>query len=321
MNSNDINILQERLQDLYTNRQYTEALRLIAREEKSYTKHQSILDYWKATLYAGNGEIEAALSVLEAAIGAGFWFSEALMKENPAFKTLKGMKQFTDLIQRNRKLRESDPMTSFPILTLRPADQCMFGQPACPVLLAFHANASNAREALEFWQSAAQEGWIVTVLQSSRAIWKNSYLWSDFPQALAQLQENFDNLQSHYHLDNQRIIIAGQGSSAEIAIKLVLTGEIKAMGFIAIDPLNLEIQDLKEWTKDSIAGMPYGIRAVFCLSESVFSTRERYFKRVQEFFHEAGILCHLETYRISEEKNWVENYDNISNMLAFFNLH
>ena len=74
------------------------------------------------------------------------------MKENPAFKTLKGEKQFSDLIQRNRELRESDPMTSFPMLTLRPEDQCMPGHPACPVLLAFHANASNARETLRFQQ-------------------------------------------------------------------------------------------------------------------------------------------------------------------------
>ena len=159
------------------------------------------------------------------------------------------------------------------------------------------------------------------MLQSPLAIWKDSYLWSDFPQALAQLQENFDNLQSQYHLDNQRIVIAGQGSSAEIAIKLILSGEIRAMGFIAVDPLNLEIQDLKEWTRDSIAGMPYELRAVFYLSENYYSDKWEYFKRVQEFFNEAGILCHIETYRISENKSWVENFDSMTKILAVFDLH
>jgi len=324
MEHSDINIFQEQILELYQKGLYKEALLLIENEEHIYIDYQAILNYWRATLYAGNGELESALSVLKNAIDAGFWFSEALMKENPAFYSLKKNQAFQKLAEKNQLLREEDPAISFPMLTIRPDHQCMPEQPACPTLLVFHANASNAPEALRFWKPAAQEGWIVSVLQSPHAIWKDAYLWQDIPKAFESMEEQFDNLASQLHLDTNRLVIVGEGSSAALAIRLAMEGDIPVSGFIAVDPLNLEIHDLQEWSNIAISILSNELKGIILLSytdEQEFKndlTKYKHFKRMKEFFYEIGILCRIDIYQRTDNRKEIKNKKDLKDILDYF---
>jgi tetratricopeptide (TPR) repeat protein len=324
MEHSEINFFQEQILELYKKGQYKEALSLVENEEHIYIEYQAILNYWKATLYAGNGELESALSVLEKAIDAGFWFSEALMKENPAFNSLKHIQAFQKLAERNQLLREEDPTISFPMLTIRPDHQCMPEQPACPILLVFHANASNAPEALQFWQPAAQEGWVVSVLQSPHAIWKDSYLWQDIPKAFERMEEQLENLASQFHLDTNRLVIAGEGSSAALAVRLAMEGDLSLSGFIAVDPINLEIQDLKEWSNIAISINSNPLKGIIFLSyhDEQESKRDfaryRHFEHMKEFFSEIGILCRIDTYQRTDNRKEIKKEEDLKEILAYF---
>jgi len=324
MQNLDINIFQEQIQELYKKGFYRKALHLIESKQHAYCNHQAILNYWRATLYAGNGELKPALAVLETAIDTGFWFSEALMKENPAFDSLKHNPQFLELAKKNQLLREADPTLSFPMLTIRPDDHCMPEQSPCPTILVFHANASNATEALQFWQPAAQEGWIVSVLQSTHAIWKDSYLWQDIPKAFENMEEQFEILASQFHLDHNRLVIAGEGSSAALAIRLAMEGEIPVSGFIAVDPINLEILDLQEWSNIAIPINPNELRGILYLrfNNEIESHNDlikwRHFEHMKEYFNEIGIQCRIETYQRSNDGKGIENKKSIKDILSFF---
>jgi predicted esterase len=317
MNSEDFNKLQIKIQDLYQRGEYTSALELITERYESFQQYKPVLDYWKATLFASIGEIDQAFTILQESLSTGFWFSDALLKENPALKALQSKGEYKQLIQQNQELRESDPALAFPTITLRPEGKCMEGEPTCPLLLTLHANASSAQEALRFWQPAAAFGWLVAAPQSTQAIWKDAYIWEDISKAFNQIQQQFEALQKQYGIDKNRIVIAGHAKGAEIAIQLALSGEIRTCGFIAFEPANISIEDIREWMYEEIADMPIELRAVFYISQDSDPDRWNYFQRIAEFFAEMGIICQVETYTSEEGKIKFDDDASLSDVLAF----
>ena len=317
MNPEDFNNVQIKIQDFYQRGEYSTALELITEQYERFQQYKPVLDYWKATLLASIGETEQAFTILKESISSGFWFSDALLKENPALKALQSIGEYKQLIQHNQELRESDPALAFPTITLRPEGKCMQGEPSCPLLLTLHANASSAQEALRFWQPAAAFGWLVAAPQSTQAIWKDAYIWEDISKAFDQIQQQFEALQTQYGIDKNRIVIAGHAKGAEIAIQLALSGEIQTCGFIAFEPANISIEDIREWMWEEITDMPIELRAVFYISQETNPERWNYFQRISEFFTEMGIICQIETYTNEEGKIKFENEANFSNVLDF----
>jgi predicted esterase len=317
MNSRSFDQLHSQIQDLYQHGRYSDALDLISEQSAHFPQHKPVLDYWNATLYAETGQTDRTFTILEQAIDTGFWFSDALMVENPALKDLLERSDYNALIEKNRELRIADPAASFPTLTLRPEGLCQEGDPPCPLLLTLHANASSARESLRFWQSAGEEGWLVAAPQSTQAIWKDAYIWQDVQKSFEHINQQFHSLKTQYDVQDHQVVIAGQSRGAEIAIQMFLSGEIQTCGFIAVEPSNLTIENLREWMLDDVIEMPRELRAVIYISKDSETTRKNYIHNVAEYFTEMGIICRVETYRSDQGNEKLEDENSLAGVLAF----
>jgi len=228
--------LQAQFQDLYQQGDFEAALGLIAQHAGSYPERTPLFTYWQISILSRMGKAGLALRHLQTALDNGIWFSEFLLRKNPALQPLRSMDGFEGLITQSNQLQEEERAALYPLLTLRAARECQGDAPACPLLLGIHANASNAQAAIPFWQPAAQAGWLVALPQSSQPAWKGAYVWDDLKISQQDITRQFTLLQARYNIELGQIVIAGHDMGGEIALWLALNGSLPASAFLAINP-------------------------------------------------------------------------------------
>jgi predicted esterase len=226
--------LQTRLQELYSAGDAAIALELLSVQTPNFPEYQPLLVFWQSVLEAHLGNSSGSMRLLSAMLDRGIWYSAAVLRNNPAFEGLLDDPEFQALLRRNQAIREADPTSRIPLLTVRPANRCQPGGPSCPLLLALHANYTSAHTSLPFWQPAATLGWMVSALQSSQILWRGAAVWNDRQTAREEAQRYFNTLQSQYALDLDRLVLGGNGQGAEIAAWLALSGSLPARGLILI---------------------------------------------------------------------------------------
>jgi predicted esterase len=277
--------LYSQLQELYHDEEYLAALDLATQAVERFPAQRTVLDYWRLNLSARTGNPAQALSILQAALDSGCWYSELLLRRSPSLKVLQGTPEFEALLARNQAIAEQDQQTHFPLFTLRPQGKCQSGGPPCPLLVGLHTNGGNVQSSLDFWKPAATNGWLVAAPQSSQAIWKDAYVWDDRQVAEAQVKKHFQTLTERYAVDVKRSILAGHSLGGELAILMTLNGSVKARRFLAIGPAGPFMDDLNEW---------------------------------EPLLHENPIRS-LQGYIITGELDSTISHTNINNLVAIFN--
>ncbi len=226
--------LQRQIQEHYQSGDYAAALELATRETNQYPEYAHLLYYWRSAMAARLGDLDQAISLLEAVLKTGFWYGERLLRKNKSFQQLQGHPAFEDLIERSARLQAEDQEALFPLLVLRSQGNCQAGGPPCPLLLGLHTNLATARDSIGFWQPIAQAGWLVGAPQSTQAMWKGAYVWEDRDQAAEDVRKHLAALFDKYAIDPGRVVLAGHSLGGEAAVWMALTGAIPAQGFIAV---------------------------------------------------------------------------------------
>ena len=287
--------LYSQLQELYHAEEYLAALDLATQAVEQFPEQRTVLDYWCMTLSARTGNPQQALSILQAALDSGCWYSELLLRRSPSLKALQGSPEFEGLIARNQEAAEQDQQTHFPLFTLRPQGKCHSGGPPCPLLIGLHTNGGNVQSSLDFWKPAATNGWLVAAPQSSQAIWKGSYVWDDRAVAEAEVKKHFMVLGERYAVDAKRSILAGHSLGGELAIYMTLNGSVAARRFLAIGPAGPFMDDLNEWEPLLHENPIQGMRGYVITGELDSTISHININNLVAVFNQVGIPTRLET--------------------------
>jgi predicted esterase len=187
------------------------------------------------------------MQILETALSSGTWYGEAFLQNSPSLEPLQGNPDYERLLDISHQMQANDPANALPLLVVRPESECRSPDNPCPLLLFLHGNTDTAANNLEHWQSAAEDGWLLALPQSSGAMWAGAYAWTKHETAADEIETHLAKLTEQYVLDSSRIILAGFSMGAEIALWLALTGRVQSQGFILVGPSGLFMDDIEKW--------------------------------------------------------------------------
>lgn len=286
--------LQSKLQRLHAEGDFRNARDLATEHIDDFPEQRHLIAYWQSTMSARIGDYGEAIEVLSEILETGFWYGETLLRQSPSFKTLQGEPEFEELVATNRALREGDIQIGLNVLTVRPEGRCQADEPACKLLIGLHANMSTSRDALEFFQVAASQDWMVAAPQSSQAAWKDAYLWNDLETSALEIEQIFNNLLQQYHIDQDQVILAGHSMGGEIATWLSLSGRIPNLGFIACGPGGPFMEDLDKWQPFVEIASQSGLRGYMIVGKDDNTIPQGNVARLVDLLNLNGIYCELE---------------------------
>jgi len=213
------------------------------------------------------GKLVESLDMLSEQLESGFWYGESLLRNSPSLQSIQGNPDFERLVERNKYQRDLDQDRQFPVIILRQQGECQNPDDPCPMLLALHANASTAKDAIDFWKPAATNGWLVAIPQSSQAMWRGAYMWDDLEIAQSEIEGHVATLLDQYAIDPDRIVLAGHSKGGEVAIWLALAGNIEAKGFLAIGPAGPIMEHPERWNALVEAAIDRDLRGYILIGE------------------------------------------------------
>jgi len=284
----------DQLQELFQDEEYLAALDLANEALEQFPEQRTVLDYWRLTLSARIGNPAQTLSILQAAVEAGCWYSELLLRRSPSLKALQGDPEFEALLARNQAAAERDQQTQYPMVTLRPQGKCQSGGPPCQLFVGLHTNGGNVHSSLDFWKLAAARGWLVAAPQSSQAIWKGAYVWDDRHIAEPEIKRHFALLNERYAVDLSRAILAGHSLGGELAIYLILNGSLPARRFLAIAPAGPSIDNLNHWQPLLHENPLQGLKGCILAGEADSTIAHTQINNLVALFNQVGIPTRLE---------------------------
>jgi acetyl esterase/lipase len=186
------------------------------------------------------GEKQRALQLMDEALAAGYWYvgleddtDFALLHDDPAFARV-----ITTSLE-----RRAAAMTGAQLVleTLEPEN----GVPPYPLLLAFHGNSSNLASFQPHWRTAAAEGWLVGLPQSSQSYGPDNYSWLDWEWALQDGQKAYQQLITDFPVDRQKVVLAGFSMGAGLAAFLGTGGTVDISGLILVAPFVSQVDNLR----------------------------------------------------------------------------
>jgi hypothetical protein len=288
------NQLQERLQELFQNKEFQAALELATQQFEQFPEDRILLYYWRISMAARSGDIPLSLRLLREALTSGVWYGEALLRKNPSLESLQGLPEFEKLVGLNQESAQEDNQESFPLLTIRPEGRCQQGSVPCPFLLALHANASTAQGSMSFWKPAATAGWLVAAPQSTQAIWKGAYVWDDREATEREIRKYYSLLRANYSIDPRCTVIAGHSMGGEIAIWLALKGVVETIGFIAIAPGGSFMDKPDKWEPLIRENLTGNLRGYIIVGKEDNEISIENIQKLVKMLNQTGMSCKLE---------------------------
>ncbi|RLE02111.1 MAG: hypothetical protein DRJ13_05990, partial [Bacteroidetes bacterium] len=107
-----------------------------------------------------------------------------------------------------------------------------------PLFIVFHGGNSNFEKVRKHWNDPELESKFIKVyLQSYRHFDSEAYTWRSGDQrADSEIKRVYSELQQHYRIDSNKIIVAGMSAGATYAIDMALRDVIPVTGFIVFCP-------------------------------------------------------------------------------------
>ena len=290
--------VQQQIQEYYAQGDYQSALEVAERAAEYFPEYAHLLTYWRSAMAARLGESQRAIRLIEQAVASGFWYGERLLRKSPSFTSLQGIPEFEEVVTASARMQAQEESQLYPLLVLRQPGHCEPGSPPCPWMIALHANAGTAHDSIGFWQPVAREGWLVGVPQSRQALWKGAYVWEDREQAAEEIQKHYLALTEQYNLESRRLLVAGHGLGAELAIWMALTGVVPVVGFLAIAPTGPMMADPEQWwpliQKGSAVDKTTYLRAYLMVGEEDEMVAHENIERLNELLNQGGIESEME---------------------------
>lgn len=256
------------MQTHFTNKTYGEGLALATTTLKNYPEEFPLINYWRMSMAGGLGAYPQVLQILEETLAAGCWYAESVLRGSPWLEALQGNEEFERLAAISQQMRGADPLDQTPMLTLRQEDTCEPGaEPGCPLLIFLHGNQQAARQHVRQWHSLSNQGWLVALPQSSRALWTEAYTWIDLDSAEQDVTVHLHKLTEQYSINTDSILLAGTAMGAEVALGIALNGNFPCHGFILYALAGPNTGDLAAWEPLIEGARGRALRGVIVIGE------------------------------------------------------
>lgn len=287
--------LQSHLLELFKDENYDLVRQLAAEQVTSFPEQFHILAYWQITAATRQKDFNAALQVIRKLLERGFWFGETVLLNSPSLQPLQELPEFLSLVEASRALRLHTEKETFPLIILRQQDHCQKDGPPCPLMIALHTDGGVIQDSLDFWKPAAAEGWITAAPESTQAMWKGSYIWTDHEVAAQDIQRHYSALVSKYAIDEKRVLLAGHSMGGETAMWLALSGKIQTQGFITFGPAGPIIEEPELWLDLFQNAAERGIRGYIILGEEDENIHQDNIRILVDLLNATGVPTELES--------------------------
>ena len=176
--------------------------------------------YWTACIRSRAGDADGALAAFRAGSERGFWWSPAMLREDPDIEFARGAPGFADVVAiSERRMAEARKDVEPTLLSAGEGDR---------VLLALHGRMGVVGEALEAWLPAVAAGFRVAALGSSQLLSPGVAGWDDLSVARRELDW------AEGKLGTAPRVLGGFSQGGMIAIAEAVGG--RAAGFVALAP-------------------------------------------------------------------------------------
>jgi predicted esterase len=186
------------------------------------------------------------------------------LRRDPDVASLQGRPDYEVLVGRNMAALEQLKVDIKPyridLLPEEPTGQAM------PLLVTLHANGSNAEANRHHWNVPTAHGWMVTMPQSTQPGGRNTFVWDDVDQAVADVLGHVQEVSAHHRVDAERVVLGGFSKGGQIAPLLALTGKIPARGFVVLGPY-VPLAVLESWTPMIQSAAQKGLRGYVVIGE------------------------------------------------------
>ena len=162
-------------------------------------------------------------------------------------------------------------------------------------LMALHGNGATAQSSVDFWKPAASAGWLVGIPQSSQAMWKDAYVWSDMDVAQEEIEKHITLLSRQYAVDAGRTVLAGHSMGGELAIWLALTGAIAARGIVTLGAGGPMMDNPEGWRDiiESFSGAPPRLYLIYGEADRTIPQQNSHL--LADMLQKAGFACEVES--------------------------
>jgi predicted esterase len=294
MDNHSFETIEAHIQAAYQRQDFQQALLLARQGLDRFPEQKPLLVYWQICMEARLDHRQACLDLLKEIMADGFWYSEFLLRESPSLKPLVDWPPYAALINANGERRALESGLYAPLLTLRPEGECSKGQAPCAMLIGLHSNASTAMQSLPIWQPAVRAGWLVAAPQSSQAMWRGAYFWTDPQTAETEVLKHLETIQREYEFGGEPVVYAGHSMGGEVAIRLALTGSLAVNGFLAVGPGGPWMDDPSAWHAEVDAGRTRGVRGYIIVGEKDQSISLKTAEALADQLLANGIACDFE---------------------------
>ncbi len=286
--------ISQQVQDHIAEGTFAQGMALADQSLAAFPEQEALINYWRVCLAARLDDKPLAYRLLGESLDKGLWYSEVLLRQSPSLKPLQGLPEFESLFTRSLELKAADPTDALPVLVVRPQDQCSPGDMGCPALIFLHGNQNSAHANLAQWARLAERGWVVALPQSTQALWKGAYSWTEHAIAAAEVQAHFQKLTAQYAIDPNRVILAGFSMGAEVALRMALSGAISAKGFILLGPGGPFMDDLSQWDSLLEQAQRRSLRGSIIIGQDDATIPQDNVRKLVETLNANGVSCRLE---------------------------
>ena len=247
--------LTDELMQLYPLGKYAEALEVVEQNADHFPEQSARTTFWKMCLLSLCGRADDVISVFRQGLDSGLWWAESQFIDTD-LDAVRNLPEFKRLMAKSTQKSIEMQAHVQPARTILVPDDL---SAELPVLIGLHGRNGNKDSNLEYWEIARRRGWLVLSPQSRQALYPGSYCWDDSEGGLNDILFHFAEIKKIYNLDSGRIIVAGFSQGSGMAIYAVLSGKIKARGFIGVGTFMLEPDSLIPLTSQQPAIRGYFI--------------------------------------------------------------
>lgn len=280
---------EQKLFELYNEKEYSQAFELVEREQANFPDQTHGIAYWRLCLHALLGKSAEALSIFREALDQGDWFPPKWLKEDPDLISLQQLPEFQEMVETCRQRLDEIRASVHPELLIRaPETQ----QGTLPLVIAMHGNTGNMHNTVDHWNGVTAHNWLLAVPQSSQIVGPDAFVWDEREIGINEIREHLVRLSRDYPLDAERVVLGGFSMGGGQAIWMALHQSIKTRGFVVLGPY-LSKNELEELPALLASRKPADLRGFIlvgdkdteCLGVS---------RKVAEILQEYSLPCELE---------------------------
>jgi len=285
--------LLRKVDRLYQAGQYREVIDLLEDKHTEFPYGKAALAYSRICAAAKLGQYDLSIELIRDILDEGGWYSEIVLRQSPSLQPLQEIPEFQTLLnisveRAKQAMKEEHDITIIPDNT----------SPPYPLMLALHAGSGFIKEEFESWKTIVDQGYILGMPRSTNLFWsgRDSAYWPDHETASNQIKTYVNKLKQENSLDLERTIVGGLSSGAELAIWLVISGEIPASGFIVVAPGGQWMNELEKWQPLIQSTKKRNLRGMIILGEEDQAVPHESIKKLVKMLNDGGIPCQFIEY-------------------------